>query len=119
MSNNLRLFLIAFAVFWLIITSYFLKKNKLPVKYSLVWYVIMFIMLILGAFPDILMSISKFYGFQVVSNFVIGIIFTLIMFLTLVLTIIVADQKRKITILMQEVSMLKAENESFENKKKR
>lgn len=107
MTTNLRLFLIIFAIFWFILTSYFLKKNKLPVKYSLVWYTIIFILLILGAFPNILVYISEFCGFQVVSSFVIGVILTLMIFITLILTMIVAEQRKRIILLIQEVSILK------------
>ena len=107
MTTNLRLFLIIFAIFWFILTSYFLRKNKLPVKYSLVWYTIILILLILGAFPNILVYISEFCGFQVVSSFVIGIILTLMIFITLILTMIVAEQRKRIILLVQEVSILK------------
>ncbi len=114
MNINLRLFLIIFAIFWFVLTSYFLKKNKLPVKYSLVWYTIIFIMLILGAFPNILVLISEFCGFQVVASFVVGVILTLMIFITLILTMIVAEQKKKITLIIQELSILK---EKIQNEK--
>lgn len=114
METNLRLFLIIFALFWFILVSYFLQKRKLPVKYSLIWYAIIFIMLILGASPNMLVKVSNFCGFQAVSSFVVGIILTLLMFITLTLTVIVAEQKKKITMLIQEISMLKHE----ENKKR-
>lgn len=109
METNLRLFLIIFALFWFILTTYFLQKQKLPVKYSLIWYIITLIIIILGAFPNILITVSSLCGFQVVSSFIVGIILTLLMFITLTLTIIVADQRKKITLLIQEVSMLKQE----------
>ncbi len=109
MDTNLRLFLIIFAIFWFIITSYFLKKQKLPVKYSLVWYAIILIMLILGAFPNILVSISEFCGFQVLASFVVGVILTLMIFITMILTIIVAEQKKRLTLIIQEISLLKSQ----------
>ena len=115
MEANLRLFLIIFAIFWFILTSYFLKKNKLPVKYSLIWYAIIIIMLILGAFPDILVNISNYCGFQTLSSFVIGIILTLLMFITLALTMIVATQRKRMSLVIQEISLLKKELDDLKN----
>jgi len=107
MNTNLRIFLIIFALFWFLLTTYFLKKNKLPVKYSLIWYFIIFIMIILGVFPNAIDLICDLCGFQAVSSFIIGIILTLMMLITLILTIIVANQKKLITKLIQEISLQK------------
>lgn len=112
MNINLRLFLIIFAIFWFILITYFLKKNKLPVKYSLIWYAIIIIMIIVGAFPKVIEIICDFCGFQAISSFVVGIILTLMMFITLILTIIAASQKKKIALLIQELSMLKQEKDN-------
>lgn len=110
MTTNLRLFLIIFSIFWFILVTYCLKKNKLPVKYSLIWYTITIVMLIVGAFPKVIEIVCNFCGFQAISSFVVGIILTLMMFITLILTMIVANQRKKITLLIQEVSMLKQKN---------
>lgn len=118
METNLRLFLIIFAMFWFILISYFLQKRKLPVKYSLIWYAIIIIMLILGIFPNVLVKISSFCGFQALSSFVVGIILTLLMFITLILTIIVANQRKLITKLIQEVSLEKKEIGKINDEKK-
>ena len=48
-------------------------------------------------------------GFQTMSNMVIGIILVLLTFLTMALTIIVSGQKKKTTLLIQEISILKSE----------
>lgn len=109
MNTNLRIFLIIFALFWFILTTYFLKKNKLPVKYSLIWYFIIIIIIVLGIFPNAIDMICDLCGFQAVSSFIIGIILTLMMIITLILTIIVANQRKLITKLIQEVSLQKKE----------
>lgn len=108
MDNGLRLFLIGFSLCWIIVVSYFLRKGKLPVKYSLIWYFMSLILLVLGIFPGFLIGISKLFGFKVASSFIVGVILTLLMIITIVLTIILAEQKRKITLLIQEVSILKS-----------
>lgn len=110
MDFGLRLFLIIFSICWIILISYFLRKDKLSVKYSLVWFSMAFVLLVLGIFPGFLSGISHLFGFQVASSFIVGIILTLLMFITLILTIIIVDQKKKIVMLIQEVSMIKGNN---------
>ena len=61
-----------------------------------------------GAFPDFCGSITSQIGFEATSNFVIGIILTLLLIVTLILTMIVSAQKRKIKLLRQEVSIIKS-----------
>ena len=108
MGNGLRLFLIIFSICWIVIVSYFLRKDKLPIKYSLIWYTMSLVLLLLGIFPGFLNGISNLFGFKVASSFIVGVILTLLMIVTLVLTIIIADQKKKIILLIQEVSIIKS-----------
>lgn len=109
MGNGLRIILIIFAILWLLLISYFLKKQKLPIKYSIFWYLFVFVIAILGAFPQVLELLGKTFGFITISNLVVGILITMLMFITLLLTIIVSDQKKKIKLLIQEISLLKSE----------
>ena len=110
MSLNLRLLLFIFSVFSFFIIFILLKKEKIPVKYSLVWLLSSLIFLIVSLFPYSLSDITKFIGFQTTSNLVIGIILALLLIITMVLTTIVSAQNKKITLLIQEVSLLKGKN---------
>lgn len=107
MTLNLRLFLFIFSFISFIIIFMLLKKEKIPVKYSLVWFLSSLILFILALFPYSLTEITKLIGFQTTANLVIGIILTLLLFITMVLTIIISKQNKKITLLIQEVSLLK------------
>ena len=107
MSLNLRLLLFIFSFVSFVIIFRLLQKDKIPVKYSLVWFLSSFTLLIVSLFPYSLKEITKFIGFQTTSNLVIGIILALLLFITMVLTIIVSNQNKKITLLIQEVSLLK------------
>ena len=51
--------------------------------------------------------IAESFGFTTISNLVVGIILSLLMFITLVLTHIVTKQKNQIKILTQEVALIK------------
>ena len=111
MSRNLRILLIIGAVLLIITILKLLSKEKLPVTYSLCWISAAFIILLVGAFPEFVKIITDFIGFETTSNLVIGIMGVIILLITLVLTIIVYEQKKKITLLVQEVSIIKANQE--------
>lgn len=107
MSLNLRLLLFIFSFISFIIIFRLLKKDKIPVKYSMVWFLSSLTLLIVSLFPYSLKEITEFIGFQTTSNLVIGIILSLLLIITMVLTIIISTQNKKITLLIQEVSLLK------------
>lgn len=107
MSLNLRFLLFIFSFISFIIIFVLLKKEKIPVKYSLVWFLSSLVLLVLSLFPYSLHELAEFVGFKTTSNFVIAIILVLLLFITMILTIIISNQNKKITLLIQEVSMLK------------
>lgn len=109
MSINLTIALLLVALFIILLTTYFLKKGRIPEKYSLLWYGFALIILLVGVFPDFFSNISEKFGFKVMSNFVIGVIVGILILLTMALTIIIAGQKKKTTLLIQEVSILRSE----------
>ncbi len=107
MSIKLRIILIVFSLIVTIMTTIVLKKDGIPVKYSLLWYLSSLIVLILALFPFIIEGIKKILGFETISNLIIGALISILLFLTMSLTIITSGQKKKINLLIQEVSLLK------------
>lgn len=107
MSFNLRASLLIFSTIWFFLIIRYIRKNKLPVRYSLVWLSVIFIVFLIAIVPQILEFISLCFGFKTISNMVIGIILTLLLIITLALTIIISKQRKQIILLIQEVSMLK------------
>ena len=118
MSLELIIRLIVFSLLLFIVTTMILRKGLIPAKYSLLWYFIAFIILLVAIFSNPLEFLANAIGFQTLSNMVIGIILTLLIFLTMSLTIIISTQKKKITLLIQEVSLLKSRNSSKPKAKK-
>ena len=108
MSFNLSIALIAVSLFLLVLTVYYLRKGSIPLKYSLVWFGVSFVLLCCAFLPEWLINITKLLGFQTTSNLIIGILFVLLFVICLVLTIVVSSQSKKIILLVQEVSMLKS-----------
>ncbi len=111
MPINLRIYLIIFALFLVLLTFSILRKGRIPEKYSLIWFFIAFIILLVGIVPNFVDLISELLGFEVMANMITAIILLLMTFVTMSLTIIVSGQKKKITLLIQEVSLLKKELE--------
>jgi len=110
MTMKLKIYIFIFSLILFLITSYLLKKEKISVKYSLLWYFIAVILVVVAYVPILVNFIQKLIGFESMSNMVIGVILCLLVFFNLALTIIVSSQKQKITLLIQEVSLLKMKN---------
>lgn len=109
MSLSLTITLVFVSLFLIVLITYFLKKGRIPEKYSLLWYFFSLMILLVGIFPKIFGFISSKLGFQVMSNLVVAIVIGLLLLLTMALTIMIAGQKKKTTLLIQEVSLLKKE----------
>lgn len=118
MSINLRILLIIFSLLLLLIILNYVSKNRLPIKYSLFWIITAVLILFVGAFPNFIGIFTRLIGFETTSNLVIGIILTMLLIITLILTVIVSVHKKKIKLLIQEVSLLKLELNEVKNDKR-
>ena len=117
MSQSLTITLLIVSIFLIALTTYVLKKGRIPEKYSLLWYAFSIVILLVGIFPDLFVFISNKLGFEVMSNLIIGIIIGGLLLLTMALTVIAAGQKKKTTMLIQEISILKKEVNDYVSKK--
>lgn len=118
MPIKLVLTLLFTSLFLFVLTTIILKKGRIPEKYSLLWYAFSLILLLVAIFPNLFIFISKLFGFQVISNLVVGLIIMLLILLTMALTVIISGQKKKTTLLIQEVSILKKELDDVKKQKK-
>lgn len=107
MSLAVQLVALAFILVLFILVTYYVKKNKISIKYSIVWYLSLFILTIFTIFPVILGYVTKLIGIQLSSNFIFAFMIGVLFVITLSLTIIVSEQQDKIKMLIQEVSILK------------
>jgi hypothetical protein len=109
MSLNLRIGLIVVGFVLLLIVLRVLKKGQVPIKYALPWIFSSALIMLIGIVPIVFSFIASKLGFEVMSNLVIGIFIFILFMITIMLTVIVSGQRRKITMLIQEVSILKNE----------
>ena len=108
MSIELIVVLAFFSLLLFTITTVILIKGFIPAKYSLLWYFIAIVIFLVAIFSKPLEFFANAVGFQTLSNMIIGIILALLIFLTMSLTIIISTQKKKTTLLIQELSLLKS-----------
>jgi hypothetical protein len=108
MSLVLRLELVIFAIICMILILWVVKKEKLLMKYALVWLLSGFLMIIAVIIPNFMEKISGLLGFEKTSNMIFLGAFALLLYITFSLTIIVSKQSSQIRLLTQEVSILKS-----------
>ena len=109
MNDGLRLAVIIFSLLLFIMITYILKKGRMPIKYSLIWYFADLVIFMAAVFPSFMTSLARLIGFEYLSNMILCLLILILIFITLAITIIIAGQTTKINLLMQEVSMLKNE----------
>lgn len=109
MTNSLRIVILIFALLTLLFIFYLVHKKKIPIKYSLVWILTSISIALLSIFPQVFIWISNLLGFNLMSNMVIAVFIGLLLLITMVLTVIVSNQNKKITLLIQEISIIKNE----------
>ena len=90
-----------------LVTLQLLRRGRIPVKFSILWVIVAVILLVVGIFPNFIVLISTRIGFISMSNMLVGILIFLLFAMCIALTVIVSGQATKITLLIQEVSMLK------------
>ena len=114
MSQTLRIEMIVFAAVLAVIIVYEIQKKKMLIRYSLVWLLIAFLLILLGLFPGILSGLCNVLGIKVPTNllFFLGII-TLLM-LSFGQTCIISRQSEQIKQLIQQLSILKYDCEMLD-----
>lgn len=118
MSMKMRLCTIILIIFALVTVIYLVKRNKLNLKYSLVWIFLLLLGAICVIFPQLIMIVNKIIGFQLPSNLIFaGMIFILFV-IALSLTVIVSSMATRTRLLLQEVSLLKERVRILEDEKK-
>lgn len=109
MPSNLILTVILFALILLISIIYLLIKGRIPVKYAIVWLFAVLIIILVSIIPNLMRHLANMIGFELLSNMILSSFVAILLFLTLTLTVMIAGQKKKTTLLIQEVSLLKKE----------
>lgn len=108
MKFEIQLVALIFIFLLFILVTYYVKKNKISVKYSIVWYLCLLLLTLFTIFPNLLGYVTNLVGIQVSSNFLFAFMIGVLFIITLSLTIIVSEQQEKIKQLVQEISIIKS-----------
>lgn len=107
MKISLFITVIIFLVFLAGTIIYLLRKEKLSIKYSILWLLTIAVAFIVLIIPNLLEFISKLLGFELVSNMVLCIFIVILLLISIAQTVMITKQKKKITLLVQEVGIIK------------
>lgn len=110
MSTNLIFVSGIFSVIIIIFILYLIRKENVNIKYSLVWLVLFLLLLICLLIPGLLEYITKVLGFQTSSNMVLSLLIAVLVVINITNTVINSHQDKKIRLLIQEISLLKKDN---------
>lgn len=114
MSINVRIVMIIFALFIILLIINLLKKDRVPIKISLLWLFAAFLILFIGAFPECLKLLLDLLGFKTLSNMLGGILLGILFVISISLTVVISGQKKRNQILIQEISLLKKRVDTLE-----
>lgn len=109
MTNSLILYCCIFMFAVMTLIFYLIKKDKINIKYSLIWIIILGILLIFLLIPGLLGYVTKLLGFNLSSNMIFSLLIGSLVVINISTTSIVSSQDKKIRLLIQEVSLLKDE----------
>ena len=83
MSLGTIITVVATGLLLLFIILFLLKRGRIPVKFALLWIFISVILLLVGLFPEIISSVAGLFGFKTMSNMLIGILISMLIFITI------------------------------------
>ncbi len=111
MSIKLKIVLLIFSIIWISAVYLFVKRKKINIRNSIIWFITGFIIMFISVFSFVLESVASLFGFYSIVHMVIGVFITILLVLTLRLSIIVTEQKEQIRELIQEISLLKKDKD--------
>lgn len=112
MSVVLRVSILVGILIYVLAIFTLLKKKRLNLKYSLLWFLSAVVLLIMLIFPNAVTKVSRLLGVESPVNAVFLIIIFLMLLLLMSLTSIVSTQHEQIKKLVQEIAILKKKENS-------
>ena len=105
-SHRLQIFAVLAVLVFLAVLVILLRKNRLSLKYSLLWLFSGIVLLILSLFPGLLDSFSRLIGVYSSVNALFAVLIGCIILLMISFTAIVSKEKKEIVRLVQEMALL-------------
>ncbi len=87
------------------------KKERLMLRYSLLWLALASVLMLCAVFPGPVFEIAKIFGFLTASNFIFVLGFVFLLLIALSLSAVVSKQTISIKNLTQRIALLEKELE--------
>jgi len=92
------------------------RREKLSFKYAFIWLFVSGLGVVFSVFSQWLFSLSKLLGFELPSNFIFFGLFSVFVFVTLLLTVFLCQQNRRNDRMAQKIGMLEEEMRQMKDK---
>lgn len=102
----IRIALIVTSLAFVAVIVRLVKRKQLTMKYSFLWIILLFVILLCAVLPVIPYRVSDILRFETPANFIFLVAIFFLLAITLSLSIIVSKQQRKIATLVQELAIL-------------
>ncbi|MBR3524701.1 MAG: DUF2304 domain-containing protein [Lachnospiraceae bacterium] len=117
MSLPLRIFALILVILYLISILVLVKKNKLLLRYSLLWFFAGAVMLVIVIWPGLLFWAAGLLNIEVPANGLFGICILLGIILMISFTVVISDFSAKIKTLVQNQALLEERIRELEGRK--
>ena len=113
---DLQIFLIILVAIYALVILSLLKKQKMDIKYSLIWLLSAVVLIIFVIFPQIVAAAASAIGIDAPVNLIYIVAGLFMIMIIMSLTVIVSGLKNKIKILSQKQGLIEKRLRELENK---
>ena len=114
--DNIQILLIVFSVSFLVVIFEMTRKRKIRENYSLIWFLIGFVMLLFSVFRGLLDIIAEFLGIYYAPSLILTITFLMVLGLGIHFTLVVSALTESNKKAIQEIGILKQKLADLETK---
>ena len=115
-TGRFQFFAIAAVALFFLLVFFLLKKNRLSLRYSLLWMLSGAIMLVLALFPGLLDRFARLIGIYSSVNALFAVIFFCGLMLMISFTVIVSREKQEIVRSIQRTALLEKRIQDLEKR---
>lgn len=119
MNRTLQIAMIIAMIFYFFCLYGLLKRNKVTLKYSLLWLFTGVIMLIITLFPKLLEIPLQWVGVIEFTNGLFALILFFLIIIVMSLTTIISDMSEKHRVMVQKMSLYEYRLRKIENKEEK
>lgn len=118
MNLKLKIFILILLLVVLIILIRKIQKKKIDLKYSLAWFGVLLLLIIIDLFPELAQWMSKLIGVKVPSNFLLFSGMSLVLIVIFTQTVAISKLSDDVRSLTQKVGLLESRIRNMEEEDK-